>query len=460
MQTDAGSVTRRAASEQPRSMMLLAAGAVVFAVALAGYLIAVATHPADVMLKGFDLGVYLTGGELARHSPGTLYTWSQPHHPGIMFTYTPFAAMIFAVLSLVSLRALEDVAAVVSIAALVATLWIAFRELAGPGQLSTRQWTRTSRWGATLLLAGVCLWLEPVQRALYLGQVELVLMVLVVWDMCQPDRRRFKGAAVGLAAAIKLVPLIFIVYLIITRRFRAAAVAVGVFVVTIVAGFAALPHASVQWWLHAYFWQAGRTGFVGVGNNQSLRGTLTRLAGSVNHGEALWLVAFVVVGVLGLAVAYLLDRAGYRFEGLMACALTALLISPISWDHHWVWVAPFLAVLVVAGVRASAPLARAGWLASAVLVAVLYGGWPEFWDSRAGLLQGGLIWYAPATPWATNNESYYVEYHWHGLQLVAGNLFVLAGVAMFVLAMVVAWLVRGQSVSAQGLPAEGRPVQA
>src|SRR4029077_16980575 len=111
---------------------------------------------------------------------------------------------------------------------------------------------------------------------LFLGQVELVLMVMIVWDMCQPDRRRLKGAAVGLAAAIKLVPLIFIVYLVLTRKFRAAAVAAGVFVLTIVAGFAALPHASVQGWLHLSFLQAKRTGFVGVGANQSIRGTLTR----------------------------------------------------------------------------------------------------------------------------------------------------------------------------------------
>jgi alpha-1,2-mannosyltransferase len=435
MRTDTGSTARQSVSGQGSRGWLLPAGIVVFGVALAAYLIAIASHPPDVMLKGFDLQVYLEGGKLARWAPATLYSWHQHGHPGIQFTYTPFAAMIFAVLSYVSLRTLEDVAVAASIAALVATLWIAFREL-GVGVARP-----AARWGATLLLAGVCLWLEPVQRALYLGQVELVLMVLIVWDMCQPDRRRFKGIGVGLAAAIKLVPLIFIAYLLVTRRFRAAVVALAVFAVTIVAGFAALPHPSVQWWLHGDFWQAGRTGFVGVGNNQSLRGTLTRFAGSVGHGQPLWLVAAVVIGVLGLAAAAMLHNAGYSFEGLMTCALTALLISPISWDHHWVWVAPFLAVLAVAGVRARDPLARAGWFAAAVLLAVLFGGWPQFWDSRAGLLQGGLIWYAPATPWASGDKPSYVEYHWHGLQLVAGNLFVLAGGVLFLAAVAAAWLI-------------------
>ncbi|MBV9451749.1 MAG: DUF2029 domain-containing protein [Streptosporangiaceae bacterium] len=413
-----------------RGGVLLAAGAAVFAVALGGYLAAIATHPASAMLKGFDLGVYLEGGQLARHSPATLYSWYQPGHPGIQFTYTPFAAMVFAALSFVSLRALEDAGVVVSIAALVATLWMAFREL-GVAE-------RGRRAGAVLLLAGVCLWLEPVQRALYLGQVELVLMALIVWDMCQPaERRPWKGAGVGLAAAIKLVPLIFIAYLVITRRLRAAAVALAVFVVTIVAGFAALPHSSVQWWLHANFLQASRTGFVGVISNQSLRGMLTRLIGSVASGQPPWIVAGVVAGVAGLAAAMLLHRRGLVFEGLMTCALTALLISPISWDHHWVWVAPFLAVLAMAGVRARDRLARTAWFGGAVALAVVFGGWPRWWDSGAGLLQGGLIWYAPSTSWAHGDNPGYAEYHWHGLQLLAGNLYLLAGCLLFLVPLFV-----------------------
>jgi alpha-1,2-mannosyltransferase len=432
MRTEANAVAeRRTGRPGQRSTMLLGAGVVVFAVAIGAYLTAIATHPADAMLHGFDLRVYLEGGQLARHSPGTLYSWHQPGHPGIQFTYTPFAAMVFAVMSFAPWRTLEDVAVVVSIAALVATLSIAFRELGVAA--------KAARWGATLLLAGVCLWLEPVQRALYLGQVELVLMALIVWDMCQPDRRRWKGAGVGLAAAIKLVPLIFIVYLVITRRFRAAAVASAVFAATIVAGFAALPHASVQWWLHADFLQAGRTGFVGVGSNQSVRGMLTRLVGSVPHAQPPWIVLAVLTGIAGLAAAVLLHRAGREFEGLMTCALTAVLISPISWDHHWVWLAPGLAALSVAAVRARDVLAMGGLFAAIVALIVMFGGWPQFWDSRAGLLQGGLIWYAPTDLFPSGDNPGYAEYHWHGLQLIAGNLFVLAGFALFGVALAAAW---------------------
>jgi alpha-1,2-mannosyltransferase len=421
-----------AVRDQAKGRALLIAGAIVAAVAAVAYLVAVATHPMAAMLKGFDLQVYLDGGQQALHHSGNLYSWHYDSHPGIQYTYTPFAALLFAVGSLAPFKALMGLAALVSTLALTATVWIAFRELG---------WRGTARLGATLLLTGLVFWTEPVQRALYLGQVELVLMAAIVWDLCQPDRRRWKGAATGIAAAVKVVPLLFIVYLLLTRRFRQAAVAAGTFVVTIVIGFIALPKASVYYWLDANVLQAGRTGFVGAQANQSLRGMVTRLAGSVTGGTAPWLVAAVIVGVLGLAAAVILHRSGQTFAGLMACALTALLVSPISWDHHWVWIAPGLAVLIDAGVRAASAGARACWLVLAGVVLVVYGGWPDFWKRTAGLLQGGLLSYAPGSSFAHGDNPAYPEYHWHGLRLLAGNLYILGGTGLFVVVLVTAFRV-------------------
>jgi len=420
------------ARDAARGRALLIAGAVVAAVAAIAYIVAVATHPMAAMLKGFDLQVYLDGGQQALHHSGNLYSWHYENHLGIQFTYTPFAALLFAVGSLVPFKALMGAVALVSTAALAVTVWIAFRELG---------WRGTARTGATLLLAGLVFWTEPVQRALYLGQVELVLMAAIVWDLCQPDRRRLKGAVTGIAAGIKLVPLLFIVYLLITRRFRQAAVATGAFVVTVVVGFIALPKPSVTWWFDGNFYQAGRTGFVGAQANQSLNGVLTRLAGSVTGGEAPWLAVGVIVVVLGLAAAVILHRSGQTFAGLMACALTALLVSPISWDHHWVWIAPGLAVIIDAGVRAASTGARACWLALAGVVLVVYGAWPDFWSRTAGLLQGGLIAYAPGSSFAHGDNPAYPEYHWHGLRLLAGNLYVLGGIGLFVVLLVTAFRV-------------------
>jgi alpha-1,2-mannosyltransferase len=308
MRAEAGVASSHAASRRDasRDRALLIAGAAVAAVAAIAYLVAVATHPMAAMLKGFDLQVYLDGGQQALHHPDNLFTWHYENHPGIQFTYTPFAALLFAVVSALPLHTVLVVAAVVSTFALAATVWIAFRELG---------WQPAARTGATLLVAGLVFWTEPVQRALFLGQIELVLMALVVWDLCQPDRRRLKGAMTGIAAGIKLVPLLFILYLLITRRFRQAAVAAGAFVVTVIIGFIVLPKPSTTWWFGGDFFQASRTGFVGEEANQSLQGILTRLAGSVSGGEAPWYIVAVIVAVVGLAAAALLHQSGRTFAG-------------------------------------------------------------------------------------------------------------------------------------------------
>jgi alpha-1,2-mannosyltransferase len=435
MRAEVGVTSTHPAGERDQAggRRLLVVGAAVAAVAVAAYLVAVAAHPMDAMLKGFDLKVYLGGAHEALYHPADLYTWSYQGHASIKFTYPPFSALLFAPGNALSFTALMAIVTAVSVFAVVAAIWIAFRELG---------WQGSARLGATLLLSGLLLWSEPVQRALFLGQVEPVLMALVVWDLCQPDRRPWKGALTGIAAGIKLVPLLFIVYLLVTRRFKQAAVAAAAFVVTVIIGFIALPRASADWWLRGDFWTAGRTGFVGDQQNQSLRGMLTRLVGSVNGAYAVWLVFAVVVVVVGLAAAVALHRSGRDFAALMATALTALLVSPISWDHHWVWIAPGLAVIIDAAVTA----ARAGngrrsalWWALGAAVAIAFAAWPDFWAPKKGLLQGGLINYAPASSFASGDKPAFAEYHWRGMQLIAGNLELLAGLGLFIIVFVVAY---------------------
>ena len=50
-------------------------------------------------------------------------------------------------------------------------------------------------------------------------------------------------------------------------------------------------------------------------------------------------------------------------------------------------------------------------------IAFFPGGTPE----PPGLLQGGLIDYAPSASFPSGDNPAYKEYHWHGLQLIAGN---------------------------------------
>ncbi len=434
----------------PPSAALAAAACLI---SLAGYAADVAFHSRGLLLGWYDLGVYHHAGLIARHDPAALYRWQL--RPGIKFTYTPFAAAVFAVGSVLPTAMLRWLMTVGSIAALGATCWVTFGGLG---------WTGRRRVTGTLAVAALSLWTEPVLRALQLGQIELVLMALLAWDLCQPDDRPWKGAGVGLAAGIKLVPLIFIPYLILAGKLRQAAVAAAVFAATVAAGFAVLPRPSATWWLTGYFLHPGNVGEVGALVNQSLLAVITRVLGSMRAALPVWLAVAALTAVAGLAAAALLDRSGRPLAGWISCALTGLLVSPVSWDHHWVWIVPVLVLLTgraVAAPRAVPgtppgavpPVARgaARWARWALVgaVAAVFGGWPEHWTGSLALVPDGLLGFF------VGPHPAHEVYHLHGLQLISWNLFVAAGLVMLAVALAAAARAAAGGAAAGGAAAGG-----
>jgi alpha-1,2-mannosyltransferase len=424
---------------------LLPACAVALAAVLTVYVADLVTH-LPVMAAMRDLVVYREGGLIVRHvSPAynghlasPLYDWTGQN--GVQFTYPPFAAVIFSVASVLPWTVLRWAMTLASLAALGLSLWLTF------GALGYRDRTAV-RLAATLGVSALALATEPVQQTLALGQVNLLLMLLVVADLltvgADAGRTRWwHGIGIGIAAGVKLTPLIFIPYLVLVRRYRQAAVATVTFAVTVLLGYAVLPRDSGRYWVHGLVFNANRIVFLGTRGNQSLRGVLTRLAGSVTAGTAPWFAVAALVLVIGLAAAALLYRAGHPVPGMLACALTGLLVSPLSWDHHWVWVAPGLALLVHLGAQARGAVRAWWWVAAAVLFGV-FAAWPQFWDlAQAGLTPAGLLWYGPATYFARGDQPWYHEFHWHGLQILAGNSLVLAGLVALAALVVAAVRVR------------------
>jgi alpha-1,2-mannosyltransferase len=314
---------------------------------------------------------------------------------------------------------------------------------------------RRVRLGGALLGVAAGLLTEPVFRTLYLGQINLLLMAVIIWDLRQPDTRRFKGIATGLAAGIKLTPLVFIPYLLLTRKWRAAAVTIGSFAFTIVLGFLILPRDSKDWWFNGLFVSDGRTGFPGWTGNQSLRAIATRLAGSINAATVPWVILVLIVTVVGLLVAAQLDRAGHLMLGLLTAALVGLLDSPISWDHHWVWVVPAMMAAGHYAARAwrAGKRAAACWCSGLIVALLLiFAPWPgNLWgvhNSGPGNFTQGLIWDGPYTPvtkyFLYGDLPWFREYHWTHLQDLAGNAYILAGVALLALLTVVALRSRRQ----------------
>jgi alpha-1,2-mannosyltransferase len=403
--------------------------ALFFALSLTAYLVDQAVHTNSV-LTWYDLNVYNDAGLITRQLPSILYTWELK--PGIQFTYTPFAAVVFAAASLLKYSALRWIRTVVGLACIPGTAWLTLGGLGRRG---------AGRLTAALAVSALALWIEPVAKALFLGQIEPVLMLLVVWDLTRNDARKWKGMGIGLAAGIKLVPLIFIPYLLLAGKYRQAAVATGTFLVTVVIGFIALPKPSASYWLTGYFMRPGRTGSVHSLVNQSLLGMLARVYGTVGPALGVWLPLALGVALVGLVGGAMLSRAGRPVQGWTLVGITSVLVSPISWDHHWVWIVPFLALLVGLAMTAR-PFARAGYLVTMVLTVGIMGSWPWRWSGpNAFVPRRGLLGWFVKPPEVTQLMVL------HGWKLLTWNLWVVVGIVIYLALLVaafVAWPKRPQ----------------
>ncbi|MFE4966856.1 glycosyltransferase 87 family protein [Streptomyces sp. NPDC056660] len=281
-----------------------------------------------------DLLVYRAEGEAVVHGSDlygfTVTEWRLPA------TYPPFAAVLFVPTTWIPVPALK--AAFLAGNALLLACLVA---------LSARLVGRTAPLPTLCTATALALWLEPVFQTLIFGQINLAIACLVLWDLTRPPGARAKGLALGIAAGVKLTPAIFIAYLLLTARRKEAGVATASFAGTALLGALFLPAATVDFWTRRLF-ETGRVGKAWIVDNQSLQGLIARVTGTEAPGLA-WALPAAVLAATGLWLAIRAHRAhradGDRW-GILLTAFTALLISPISWSHHWVWCVPLLAVLL------------------------------------------------------------------------------------------------------------------
>lgn len=309
----------------------------------------------------FDVGVYhgavdhwVNGGELYDYlRPGTRYG----------FTYPPFAALCLAPLALLAWHPAVAVSVLVNAAAAALLIrWLVVEALPSSGHsgsgptgqdpgagrdLASAAGPAPSRrrWYIACLAACALALFEPARDTVSFGQVNLVLLVLICADLRLLTSRhaRWAGIGIGLAAAIKLTPALFIVYFLVTRQRRAALLAAGTaLLATALAGLVD-PQASYGFFTET-LWQTSRVGSLSYVSNQSLQGMLARLDPD-SPSKLAWLAIVAVllaawVRRVRLAVAAGDHRAGFALTGLAAC-----LVSPVSWVHHLVWYLPALALL-------------------------------------------------------------------------------------------------------------------
>ncbi|HEY1446629.1 MAG TPA: glycosyltransferase 87 family protein [Acidimicrobiales bacterium] len=305
-----------------------------------------------------DFEVYRLGGQ---HVFGSgLYTSSVRYETShLPFTYPPLSALLFWPVSHLSTFAGGLVWDAVDLTALTALIAVSIAAAKGR-KLVSSDW-RT----ALLLLIPLGLLLFPVRQDLELGQINALLVLMIVADLAVGVSWRGKtlpkGVLTGLAAALKLTPLVFLPYLLATRQWRAARNMVTSFVAATAAMFVIAPGASWLYFTKDVF-EVKRIGNAGLVIDQTLRAAIGRAGFSPSHAVGDLITVAVVCGGITLAVqAY---RRSSAFLGVLVCAATGLLVSPISWLHHYVWILPALVWLVVGRDR---PAKGVYWAAVAAL---------------------------------------------------------------------------------------------
>jgi alpha-1,2-mannosyltransferase len=296
--------------------------------AFAAWAIALVAIPINLVgLDGdsmIDLQVYRAGGMAWLHGVALYGDFPGPlPGPRLPFTYPPLAAVLFSAFAVLPYWLTKTLVTLASLLALTATT------VAVAGRLSP-----CLKWTLGPAAATAALLVEPVRSTFDFGQVNLGLMALVAVDCLAV--RRCRGVLVGLAAAIKLTPAVFVVHFLAKRDWRAAMTSIASFVGFALAGFLFAPNDSRQYWVSTVF-DPSRVGGLAYTNNQSIRGLLHRLHPAPAAETLLWLVLTLLVLALAWRAA---RRANDDVTRLVAVGVAGLLVSPVSWSHHWVWAVP------------------------------------------------------------------------------------------------------------------------
>ncbi|WP_082958903.1 mannosyltransferase [Mycobacterium sp. E3198] len=306
-----------------------------------------------------DLHVYL-GGAAALDHPGTLYGYvyadQTPDFP-LPFTYPPFAAVVFYPLHLLPFGPVAFLWQVATMAALYGAIRASQRIMGVPADAGRR---------VAMLWTAVTLWIEPLRSTFDYGQINVLLMLVVLWA-AYSSRWWLSGLLVGVAAGIKLTPAIAGVYLVGVRRWGAAAFSAVVFAATI--GLSALvAGGQTGYYFTKLLGDAHRVGPIATSFNQSWRGGISRILGHDAGFGPLVVGAIAVTAVLALLAWRALDGSD-RLGKLLVVELFGLLLSPISWSHHWVWLVPLM-VWAIHGSPRERPGARVvgwGWLVLTII---------------------------------------------------------------------------------------------
>lgn len=336
-------------------------------------------------VHGDDLAVYRAAGQAVLHGTGL---YDDTLNARLPFTYPPFAALLAVPLALGSWGFVQWGWTFLTLIMLAAVIVLSYRGV---------PWAR--KRPIPVYLGFLVAWMltVPVSDHLGYGQVGLFLTLLCLVDVLARPRWLPEGVLVGIAGAIKLVPLVYIGYYVITGKWKAVAGAAGGFVGASLVGLLLLPRASLD-----YFGALGAlSNEVAVGDptvfgNQSVKGVLMRLlpAGVVDPA---WIAACVVLAALGVIAVRRAQALRGSLAGFVVVALLAAAVTPIAWTHHFVWLVPAVGVLLTPPRAPAAKAQPMAWAAIAVIFAVVLVRLPRLGAELSNpvlrfVLENSLLW--------------------------------------------------------------------
>ncbi|BBX73187.1 DUF2029 domain-containing protein [Mycobacterium shinjukuense] len=293
-----------------------------------------------------DIDIYQMGGQ-AWLDGRPLYGGVLFHTPivDLPFTYPPLAAIAFSPFAWLRMPAASVAITLVTLVLLIVStvvvltrldVWTASKLLAGPA------WLRRL-WLAVVIVVPASIWLEPIDSNFAFGQINVVLMTLVLID-CFPRHTPWpRGLALGLGIALKLTPAVFLLYFLLRRDHRAALRAVATFTAATLLGFVLAWRDSWEYWTRTLH-HTDRIGEAALNTDQNIAGALARLGLGEHERFPLWALACLLVLAATVWAMRRVLRAGEPTLAVICVALFGLVVSPVSWSHHWVWMLP--AVLV------------------------------------------------------------------------------------------------------------------
>jgi alpha-1,2-mannosyltransferase len=295
-----------------------------------------------------DLHVYV-GGAATIGTGHSIYDYvyadQTPDFP-LPFTYPPFAALVFEPLHMVPFGLLAFAWQVGIIAALYGVVWLSLRLLGRADHRLAMLWT------------AVGIWTEPLRSTFDYGQINVIL-VLAVLGAVYSSRWWLSGLLVGLAAGVKLTPAVSGLYFLGARRWGAVLFSAVVFFATIGVSILVLG-AQARFYFTDLLGDASRIGPIGTSFNQSWRGGISRILGhDAGYGPVV-LAALAVTTVVAV-LAWRAVGADDRLGAIVVVQMFGLLLSPISWTHHWVWLIPLMIWLLHGTLRDRLGARVLGW---------------------------------------------------------------------------------------------------